>query len=370
MAERMKNITISLAAFIIFSLGFMLSEYRHKTTQEVNADLPTQYSNETNRQILPEQQVLAVSPNTAPEPQSLAPVDTFSWEHIHTLINNMRLDEAIRLLQNHLQTHTTSAQALQLLARCYQKQAKPVLALDAWFRYLKLEVDAKKIDIALQEIKRYLQQLHASPSLFGDDYNWLIAQFDTLLQFNANDGELHLLMASLYINANDAYQAQYHALMAANDPNAQKRAETILAKLNGTTETDNEKNAGEIIVPLQRIGNQYLISANVEGYPTRLLLDTGASLSGLSNSYTTKHPFMLKNTKPIRLNTASGAVNSVLFTVDYLNLGELVFNQHILTSLPMDTHEEFDGLLGVDILGRFDFVIDQNASVLRLKARK
>ena len=30
----------------------------------------------------------------------------------------------------------------------------------------------------------------------------------------------------------------------------------------------------------------------------------------------------------------------------------------------------FDGLLGVDILGRFDFVIDQNAAVFRLKARK
>ena len=51
-------------------------------------------------------------------------------------------------------------------------------------------------------------------------------------------------------------------------------------------------------------------------------------------------------------------------------MGNLVFNQHILAQLPMDNSQGFDGLLGVDILGRFDFFIDQDAAVLRLKARK
>jgi hypothetical protein len=36
----------------------------------------------------------------------------------------------------------------------------------------------------------------------------------------------------------------------------------------------------------------------------------------------------------------------------------------------MDSAQGFDGLLGVDILGQFDFVIDQDAAVLKLKARK
>jgi predicted aspartyl protease len=101
-----------------------------------------------------------------------------------------------------------------------------------------------------------------------------------------------------------------------------------------------------------------------------LLLDTGASLSGLSKSYTAKYPAMLKAIKPIRLNTASGTHDSVLFTVTNISIDNLVFNQYILAQLPMDNSQGFDGLLGVDILGRFDFVIDQNAAVLRLKMRK
>jgi hypothetical protein len=35
----------------------------------------------------------------------------------------------------------------------------------------------------------------------------------------------------------------------------------------------------------------------------------------------------------------------------------------------MDNADQFDGLLGIDILGRFDFVIDQNKAILRLKKR-
>lgn len=251
------------------------------------------------------------------------------------------------------------------LAGIYRKQSQPINAVDAWFRYVKLELDDQKIDKALKDIRKYLLQIKETPAIFNEDYSWLMAQFDELLKYNVNDGELHLILATLLVQLNDNYQAQYHALMAANDPNAQKRAEAILANLNG----DN-KVQGESTISLTRFGNQYLVNVSIEGYPARLLLDTGASLSGLSSSYTAKYPSMLKSTKPIRLNTASGTHDSVLFTVTTITMGNLMFNQHILAQLPMDNSQGFDGLLGVDILGRFDFVIDQDAAQLRLKARK
>lgn len=166
---------------------------------------------------------------------------------------------------------------------------------------------------------------------------------------------------------NDGYQAQYHALMAVNDPKSQKSAEAVLAKLNGVS---NNRAADEIAIPLTRIGNQYLVNATIESYPVRLLVDTGASLSGLSNVFTAKHPDLIKTTRPIRINTAGGSRDSFLFTVNNISMETLVFNQHILAQLPMESAREFDGLLGVDILGGFDFVIDQNALVLRLKPRK
>jgi hypothetical protein len=62
--------------------------------------------------------------------------------------------------------------------------------------------------------------------------------------------------------------------------------------------------------------------------------------------------------------------DSILFTVTQIGIGDLFFKQHILAQFPMDSSVEFDGLLGIDILGRFDFVIDQNAASLKLKPRK
>jgi predicted aspartyl protease len=166
------------------------------------------------------------------------------------------------------------------------------------------------------------------------------------------------------LDIRDTYLAQYHALMALNQTTTKKRAEQILASLEG------EKLPEQLKIPLSRLGNQFVAEVVIENNPARMLLDTGASLSGLSKDYTAKYPHLLKSQKPIRLNTASGSVESMLFTVDNLSLGALNFNQHIFAQLPMSDAQGFDGLLGVDILGRFDFVIDQNAAVLTLKARK
>ena len=370
----MTKVKISLITLIAFFLGFGASEYLRFIQAHVveTQGEPLINKKGVNNEVGQAQtdmsastaEVPNVDPHAADSESAKVESNTFSWSQVNQLLASSNFDEAIRLLQKYLVDNENSSQAWNLLAHIYKNQGQPVAALNAWFRYLKLEVDGKKIDQALQEIKAYSIQLSEKTSLFNDDYSWLITQLDSLLAYNANDGELHLMMASLSLKLNDTYQAQYHALMAANDPKAQKRAEEILAKINGENIPD------EVTIPLVRFGSQYLVNVNVEGYPARLLLDTGASLSGLSNTYTLQYPSLLKAIKPIRLNTASGAQNSFLFTVNNISIGNIVFNQHILTQLPMDNAQGFDGLLGVDILGQFDFVIDQDAAVLKLKARK
>lgn len=367
------NKKILLITLVAFSLGYMASEFRSQLLSQkyvVPGSEPKQgaplESALVESMLSPEQQAMAPKVDVQDKvgSQEQKSPDTFSWARVDQLMVAAHFDEAIQLLQTRMGDAKDAARAWLLLATIYKKQSQAKLAVDALYRYLKLEVDAQKIERALNEIKRYLLQLKDSPALFNDDYSWLISQFEELLKYRSNDGELHLILARLLLQSNDTYQAQYHALMAVNDPAVQRNAEIILAKLNDKDTPD------EVIIPLTRLGNQYLISASVEGYPVRFLLDTGASLSGLANTYTAKYPTMLKATKPIRLNTASGIHDSFLFTVNDIEIGDLVFNQHILAQLPMDNSQGFDGLLGVDILGRFDFVIDQNAGVLRLKARK
>lgn len=364
----MSSPKILLITIIAFALGFATSEYRNKQFLHEHSNPVDHATSALQESAISVRQLDTLQPNnkiiTNPAVQAETPKDDFSWGQVDQLIANARYDEAIHLLETRMGDAKDAARAWLLLAGIYKKQSQPIAAVDAWFRYVKLELDDQKIEKSLKDIKNYLLQIKETPALFNEDYSWLMAQFDELLKYNTNDGELHLILAALLVQLNDDYQAQYHALMAANDPAAQKRAEVILAKLNG------ENSPEEATIPLTRFGNQYLVNVTIEGSPAKLLLDTGASLSGLASTYTAKYPSMLKATKPIRLNTASGTHDSFLFTVTNISMGNLVFNQHILAQLPMDNAQGFDGLLGVDILGRFDFVIDQDAAVLRLKVRK
>lgn len=371
----MPNKQTLLIVITAFALGFAVSDYRHK--QEITksafgaqvaqvdevapAIFVSSVSSSSIKSAQSEPATINVSQSSSVGEKT---TDVFSWVQVDQLIATARYDEAIRLLNTQMGNAKNSARAWFVLATIYKKQAQPIAAVDALFRYIRLEMDDQKIEKTLKDIRRYLIQLKETPALFNEDYSWLMGQFDELLKYYANDGDLHLQLAELAQKINDNYQAQYHALMAANDPKSQKSAELVLAKLNSTSAPD------QITIPLTRYGNQFLVNVTIEGYAARLLVDTGASLSGLSNIYTAKHPDLIKAIKPIRINTAGGPRDSILFTVTSMSMESLVFNQHILAQLPMDNARGFDGLLGVDILGRFDFVIDQNAAVLYLKSRK
>lgn len=362
----MNTTTILLIAISAFILGFFVNEYRHQSGQSHGEMTHVEEELTRGRST-----TLSSTPNASHQSGGSAIINNvspqnaiFSLEQAQQLLTLNRHEEAIDLLQLHINKNNKSAQAWLLLAQAYEQQGNHEAALDAWFRYLEYEIDVVKRERTAEEIKRYLLQLYAKPSLVADKTQWLIAQMDALLGLSSSDGELHVILASLYAQLDDNYQAQYHALMAANDPKVQKRAEDILAQLDGAAIP------GELSVPLVRFGNQYLVNVTIEGNPARLLLDTGASISGVSNSYTARYPAIVKSTKPIRLNTASGVEYSYLFTVDTMNIDSLTFNQHILALLPMHDMTYFDGLLGVDILGRFDFIIDQDALLLKLHARK
>lgn len=348
---------------VAFMLGFFANHYWHSQESEpvlspagLNPSVEQQ-TIEPELQLPPQaarEQAVDVK-NSGGAGFSLASVD-------YLLINNQPL-AAIPLLRAELDKNPASARLWWLLARAYQMTANHREAIASWSNYLRYEVDAEKIDEAKIQFKDYLLKLAAN--IPADvDAAWLAQQLNDYIQLTMDDPELHLATANLYVAAADSYQAQYHALMAANNPITQARAEIILAQLNGAITT------GDMTLPLTRFGNQFLVAVNIEGYPARLLLDTGASITGVSAAYIKKYPAIVKATKPIRLNTASGAIESYLFTVNQLSLGDVVFNQHIIARLPLEVGIEFDGLLGVDLLGRFDFVIDQDEAVLRLGKRR
>ncbi len=372
-------------AVIAFGLGYYANEYRHSVeTLSAVGDVPDgqlivepsvrSFQQESARQIPAQQAPVQQIPgklsqdNTASS--SIQPGAGLSpIERARQLVANNAFPAAVVILNEILQLNPADSEALLLLARVLEKQGKHEEAVTIWFRYLDSEADAKKTEDALTYLSKYLLRLVNNPGIFGASREWLMTQLNDLIKLTPDNGELHLQLADMHAKADDQEQAQYHALMAANQDETRTRAEAFLAKL-----TDNSIAAQadelEHKISLVRFGTQFLVPVTVEGKSVKLLLDTGASISGLTSSFINRNYSFVKSPKPIQLNTASGTVESFLFVVDSLQIADLTFNKHMLARLPMDNFDHFDGLLGVDILGRFDFVIDQEKAELRLRKRQ
>jgi len=366
----MNNKKIIFVATLAFALGFYASEYRHANRDKnvpVIADADIEEPDFFEKPESPPPREISAPPPVATN-EFLPTKAQSPLERANQLIANGAYAEAARLLNQLLEQEPQNAEALWLLARVYEQLGQHKESVGIWFRYISTEVDAQKIENALAYLAKYLIRLVDNPSIFGESHEWLMAQINDLIKLTPDNGELHLQLAKMHLKTADKEQAQYHALMAANQPETQARAEGILAKLDEGSLAQDEGPA-EITVPLIRFGGQFLVPLTIEGEKVKLLLDTGASISGLTASFINRHYSFVKSPKPIQLNTASGTVESYLFVVDTLTIESITFNKHMLARLPMDNADQFDGLLGIDILGRFDFVIDQNKAVLRLKKR-
>jgi predicted aspartyl protease len=368
----------SLALVIAaFSAGFYASEYRHSQTpaavndQVAISSLSNSLSNFSSSAISSSAQIAewadannsSISQFAFSSAPGLTPLaQATQW------VATGNYGPAAQLLEQIIRDDPQAAEAMRLLARVYEEQGQHEPAVATWFRYLGVEVDAQKIEVGLQYLGNYLLRLAGNPVFFGERQAWLMQQINDLIRLTPDNGELHLRLANMHLDGKEQELAQYHALMAANQVNTRARAEALLILIGGDG-LGNASSGEEITISLQRYGKQFLVPVTVEGFSAKLLLDTGASISGLTATFVERHYSLVRNTKPIKLNTASGTVDTYLFVVNNLNIASLEFTQHMLARLPMENANHFDGLLGVDILGRFEFFIDQEKAELHLRKR-
>lgn len=368
-------LALTLAAF---AAGFYASEYRHaQSTPPDNALAVTDHkapntsaaNTEHSSRLFAESVDESLTASSAIAQQQFSSIPALTpLEQATRWVATGNYGQAVQLLEQLLQTDPQLAEAMRLLARVYEEQGQHEQAVATWFRYFSAEIDAQKIEAGLQYLANYLVRLASNPVLFGERQAWLMQQLNDLIRLTPDNGELHLRLANMHLDDKEKELAQYHALMAANQVDTRARADALLILISGDG-LNNAARGEEITIALQRFGKQFLVPVTIDGISARLLLDTGASISGLTATFVERHYSLVRNTKPIKLNTASGTVDSYLFVVNSLNIASLEFTQHLLARLPMDNANQFDGLLGVDILGRFEFVIDQEKAELHLRKR-
>ncbi len=121
-------------------------------------------------------------------------------------------------------------------------------------------------------------------------------------------------------------------------------------------------------IKLTRLQNHFLVPLRFGGQHLELLLDTGASLTMLARR-ALPDGLVARPAKAVTIATADGQT-----TLPTVVLPELTIGAQRLRDVRIALNDKMaipgaDGLLGMDILKRFDFIIDQSAAILRLTPR-
>ena len=194
------------------------------------------------------------------------------------------------------------------------------------------------------------------------DLNWTkgLQMAERLLWHRPNDGEFLLLKADLLVQQQWYAEAEQPLQVAITIPDYEQKARKMLDRINLLKLRDTS-------IPLVSVGrSQYLVETNiipVEGdreYSANLLLDTGASLTVLTQNFFQK--IAVGNRARIErnavMNTAGGRVEAPIYNIKRFRVGEYELSN--LDVVVMDYPSgESQGLLGMNFLGQFDFEIDQ-----------
>ena len=124
-------------------------------------------------------------------------------------------------------------------------------------------------------------------------------------------------------------------------------------------------------VALQRIGDQYRLEAKALNQKATMILDTGASTTAISSRLFARLGRMRNLTfiGNFNVRTASGTIEAPLVQIPRFYFAGYEFNDVSAIVLPEDALPDSDGLLGMNVLGQFDFAIMPQSSELILTER-
>jgi len=236
--------------------------------------------------------------------------------------------------------------------------------------YVSLKNFDRAIDILLElkgyvDIDDYLEDVidNYLKTLKGQNR---FTKIDTLLkrvlEENINNPKYKIELAKSYIYQKRYQEAQETLEEIDKESKYYKSAKELLKEIDKT-----QKEEYEYKIPLIKMGRLYVVKAKINGVDTKLLVDTGASISLINSDFLTYY----ENSENLLLNTVGGAIEAKMAYIN-LEIGELRLNDfRVSTTLLSDNLKRgVNGILGMDFFKHFNFQIDQKNSILLLSIIK
>lgn len=229
---------------------------------------------------------------------------------------------------------------------------------------LRSQVDYNLEELYLALIHDYVGQVEQEleeRELIAD----LIELFRQLINLEPDYVPYYLSLTQWLIAAQEWDQAEEVLTLARFDITYNEDVELL-----GDMIKDLRERSQSYVVPLELIGKHYLVDVTVDQtHRLSLMLDTGASMTVVKTEFASVNmPELLEESEVLQLKTANGVVNGSTVLVPNISISDLSLSDVKLGLLPLNEFS-YDGLLGMDILGRFEFRIDRENQELILTPR-
>ncbi len=281
-----------------------------------------------------------------------------------TLLDDGRIDDALTMVRINQASYISAQQVLRRLAEELINLNRVDEAMDLLYES-RLYASPAEEEALLELIYELVEQSEKRLAVKPVRPDVLVAFYQNLVVWQPDYVPYYLKLATWQILAGEFAAVELSLSGAVNDARYAQQVADIRRQLDFARE---ELQSPSLRVPLTREGKHFVVDAQIDNaVMARLLLDTGASVSVLKDAITAQL-LVFDVVDSLSVNTANGVVQGRRLRLPQMSMGELRLDNIEVGTLPLDSLK-FDGLLGMDVLGQFDFVIDQEQSELLLRPR-
>jgi len=288
-------------------------------------------------------------------------VQASETDQLVDLLANNQLDEAAQLYRERWGDFSQDLAISRILTKKWIDVGNYDAALTLLYDqrlFVSFEQETELLQLIYESVVSIEMNLSQPPQL-----KRLVSLYNLLISLHADHPPYYLRLTHWLIESGDFYAAELSLLGAMNDIQYQDDVATLLARIES-----NEAGFDVIAVPISKVGEHFVVEVLVdEVFTLSLMIDTGATMSVFKTSLVESNlAEALIDAEPLTMNTANGKVAG-----KRLKLESFAFGQHVLNNVEVGVVAlpgfKFDGLLGMNVLNRFDFFIDQERQVLVLK---
>ena len=275
--------------------------------------------------------------------------------------NQYSLD-AENLAAQWLESYPESIDVALLLADRYRRRGKDWAFLNLIENTLFVIEPGVQKDILEGLLDQFAQGLSARQSEVNQN-DQRVQLFERLCQIKPERLDWRFTLANLQIQFGMLQPALNSLSYLLYEPQYAERAQALYDQI-----VERSSQPGDSNIALEQSNGHFLVRAKINYiHEVVLLIDTGASITSIRESKF-QELGLNRSGQQITLHTAGGSVNSTLENLEALTVGDQSVANIKVATLG-ELHSGIDGLLGMNFLSKFDFIIDQDQSTLRLSLK-